>query len=452
MMGPGKSPEAGAPGISGSQWRTVVLASMGGALDYFDFVIYAIFARYISAAFFPNYDPVVSVMLVFVVYAVGFFARPLGGMLLSHFGDRYGRRRVFIVSLLVMSAATFCVGLLPTYQSWGTAATATLVMLRLLQGLSVGGEGPNAQAYVVETVPRRASFVTGVVQFCVSFGILLATLINFILQNVLGPAEIAAYGWRIPFLIGGLLGFGALYLRQSLHETPGFQQMRQKVSRSPVTEVFRDYWAPLASGTLSMAVVGSYNGLLFAYMPVYLTNVAGYAPNQVAGALTIALTVSSCCVLLSAWAGDYIPRHFLVRTGAGLLLLLALPFYAAVAGHQGSLNGMFALAGVAGGFANGVFSCVLADLFPTRVRFSGSALGTNLSTGIFGGLAPLLAGWLIASTGRPVAPAFYLMGCCVLALVASCWLPRYVGQIATMTGAAETAAESASPAIATAIP
>jgi MFS family permease len=178
-----------------------------------------------------------------------------------------------------------------------------------------------------------------------------------------------------------------------------------------------------------LSVVGGYNGLLFAYMPLYLTNVAGYPPTQVAVALNIALAVSSCGVLTSAWFGDRVPRHWLVRTGAVLLLILSLPFYQAVAAHEGNLYVLMALAGVAGAFANGVFAVILTDLFPTRVRFSGSALGNNLAVGIFSGLAPLTVTWLIAATGTPTAPAFYLMTCCVLALIGSFWLPRYTGQI-----------------------
>jgi MHS family proline/betaine transporter-like MFS transporter len=415
--------------ITHSQWKLIILASLGGGLDYFDFVIYAIFARYISAAFFPNFDPVVSTLLVFMVYAVGFFARPIGGMLLSHFGDRYGRRGVFLFSLMVMSGATFCIGLLPTYGMWGTTASVLLVVVRFLQGMSVGGEVPNAQAYVVETMPKRACFVTGVVQFCVSFGILLATLVNFVLQNTLSQPDLASFGWRIPFLIGGFLGLGALYLRRSLEETPGYQRMGQAVAKSPVSEMLRTRWPALVAGFLSMAVVGGYNGLLFAYMPIYLTNVAGYSPGQVATALNIALAVSSCSVLISAWLGDRLPRHWLLRTGALLLLVFGLPFYDAVVAHSVNLNLLLALAAVAGGFANGVFACVLADLFPTRIRFSGSALGTNLATGIFSGLAPLIVTWLISATGTQVAPAYYLMTCCVIALIASLWLPRYAGQI-----------------------
>lgn len=409
--------------------RLLVLASLGGALDYFDFAVYGIFARYIAGAFFPTTDPTVSILLVFLVYAVGYFARPLGAFILSHFGDKYGRRGVFIFGLSVMSVATLCIGLVPTYQQWGIAASVTLVILRILQGLSVGGEIPGAMAYVVETMPKRACFLSGIVQAFVVLGIVLATTLNYFIQHNLSPEQVAEFGWRIPFIVGGVLGFVAFLMRRSLEETPEFSRMKDAPAKFPVAELLSKYSLPLLVGIGVSAGTVAFNAVLFALLPVYLTNILKYNAVDVAGALNIALLFYAGGLLIVGWLGDRIPREWIVRLGAALLLILAFPFFSMLVDHRGSLALWLSLAALAGSLLAGIFACVLADLFPTRVRYTGSALGTNLSSAVLGGFGPLLSTWLISVTGSPSAPAAYVVGLCAIALVASLWLPRYAGQI-----------------------
>jgi hypothetical protein len=184
-------------GIGWPQWRVIILSSLGGALEFYDFVIYSMFAQYIGAAFFPAADPLNSLLLSFTVFAVGYIARPVGGVVFSHFGDKYGRRPVFIVAMLTMSLATTAIGLLPTYAQWGIGASACMVLLRLLQGFSLGGELPGAITYVVETAPRRAGFVAGFVFFCVNSGVALASGLNLTVHKLMAEPDIAAWGWRI---------------------------------------------------------------------------------------------------------------------------------------------------------------------------------------------------------------------------------------------------------------
>ena len=409
--------------------RLITLASLGGALDYFDFAVYGIFARYIAAAFFPATDPVVSILLTFLVYAVGFLARPVGALMLSHFGDKYGRRKAFIVGLSVMSAATLGVGLLPTYQQWGITASLLLVALRILQGMSVGGEIPGAMAYVVETAPTRASFFSGIVQCFVVLGIVLATTINFLLQSYMSAAAVGEIGWRIPFIVGGLLGIVAFLLRRSLEETPQFSRMRKAPSKFPIAEVLSHHARPLLVAVGVGAGTAAFNAVLFALMPVYLVNVLKYDSLVVARALNVSLLFYAAGILAVSWLGDRIPRQWIVRAGAATLFALAYPFFAALRDHSASPALLLSLAALAGSILAGVFACVLADLFPTRVRYTGSAVGTNLSSAIFGGTGPLLSTWLISATGSAVAPAGYVMVLCLLTLAAGAAMPRYAGQI-----------------------
>src|SRR5215212_10956496 len=197
ITGPARS---GPPdGIGAAGWRIVLLASLGGTLEFYDFVIFGIFAKDIADAIFPNPTPLVSLMVSFAAFAAGYLARPIGGIVLSHFGDRYGRRRVFLISIFVMSGATLGMGLVPSFARWGVAASALMVGLRLLQGFCLGGELPGALTYVVETAPRHAPFVCGVVFSCVTLGVAAATGVSLAVRTWLPPDLVPSLGWRLAF-------------------------------------------------------------------------------------------------------------------------------------------------------------------------------------------------------------------------------------------------------------
>src|SRR5882672_10874383 len=183
--------------ISAAGWRIVLLASLGGTLEFYDFVIFGIFAKDIADAIFPNPTPLVSLMVSFAAFAAGYLARPVGGIVLSHFGDRYGRRRVFLISIFVMSGATLGMGLVPSFAMWGTTASVVMVVLRLVQGFCLGGELPGALTYVVETAPRQAPFVCSVVFSCVTLGVAVAAGVSFAVRTWLPTELVASLGWRV---------------------------------------------------------------------------------------------------------------------------------------------------------------------------------------------------------------------------------------------------------------
>jgi MFS family permease len=297
-------------------WRMILLASLGGALEFYDFVVFGVFATAIAAAFFPTANPVVSQMLAYAGFAIGYFARPVGGIVLGHFGDRVGRRIVFTGSMLVVSVVTLAMALLPTYAQCGVAAPLLLLALRLVQGFCLGGEIPGAITYAVETVPQRASLVCGVVFACLNAGVLLATLVNLGAQELLPPAALPGWGWRIGFLVGGLLGLLGFRLRRALEETPAFAQMQRRVARLPLREVIAAHPWPVLVGIAVTAATAGYTGLLFAHMPGYLVRVLHYNPRHVAVALNIGIAAASFGLLAVGWLGDHVPR----RAPAGRLL------------------------------------------------------------------------------------------------------------------------------------
>ena len=420
---------AGSDRVTATAWRIVLLASLGGALEFYDFVIFGIFARDIAEAIFPSSSPLVSLMASFAAFAVGYLARPAGGIVLSHYGDRYGRRRVFLWSVFVMSLATFGMGLVPSHRRWGVAASALMVALRILQGFCLGGELPGALTYVVETAPRIAPFVCGVVFACVTMGVAVATGVSLSLRTLLGPGEVAVYGWRIAFILGGLGGILSFVLRRSLEESPEFARMRSLASRRPFRELVRTHATPVLVGCALLAATACFNGLFFSHLPAYLTSVLQYDPRQAVYSQTVGVVASALGILATGWLGDRVPPRHLLRLGATLLALCAYPFYAALVARTVNLTLLLTLAGLAAGLTNGSFACLLTDLFPTRIRFTGVALVFNISFTIFSGTAPLVATTMIREMGPATAPALLMSGCGLLALVGSLWTERYGGQV-----------------------
>ena len=234
--------------ISAAGWRIVLLASLGGTLEFYDFVIFGIFAKDIADAIFPNPTPLISLMVSFAAFAAGYLARPIGGIVLSHFGDRYGRRRVFLISIFVMSGATLGMGLVPSFATWGPAASVLMVVLRLVQGFCLGGELPGALTYVVETAPRQAPFVCTVVFSCVTLGVAMATGVSLAVRTWLPAELVATLGWRIAFVLGGLGGLLSFALRRSLEESPEFARMKQLASRQPFRELLQTHLGRVAVG------------------------------------------------------------------------------------------------------------------------------------------------------------------------------------------------------------
>jgi MFS family permease len=415
--------------LSAAGWRIVLLASLGGTLEFYDFVIFGVFAKDIADAIFPSTSPLVSLMASFAAFATGYLARPIGGIVLSHYGDRYGRRRVFLISLLVMSAATLSMGLVPTYAQWGVAASVFMVSLRLIQGFCLGGELPGALTYVVETAPRIAPFVCGVVFACVTMGVAVATGVSLSVRTLLDPASVATYGWRIAFVLGGLAGILSFLLRRSLEESPEFARMRSLALRQPFRELIRTHSPNVLLGCAMLAATACFTGLFFSHLPAYLSAVLKYDPRQAVFSQTVGVILHALAILTVGAIAERIHPRQLSRVGASLLLLLAYPFYLTLEARSANLTLILAVAGLCGGFANGTFAVLLTDLFPTRIRFSGVALGFNIAFTIFSGMAPLVATTLIRETRSLAAPGLLMAGCAVLTLIGTFSSTRYGGNV-----------------------
>jgi len=417
-------------GISRSQWRVIVLSSLGGALEFYDFVVYSMFANYIGKAFFPASSAVTSQLLSWTVFAVGYLARPLGGIIFSHFGDRYGRRKVFITAMLLMSLSTVSMGLLPGYEKLGIAASILMVCLRLLQGFCLGGELPGAITYVVETAPRTAGFATGFIFFCVNSGVFVASALALVIHLFFTENEVAGGWWRAGFLFGGFLGFISFYLRLSLQETKEFQNLKHSaISRRPLADLLKTQPASVFVAVSTMIATAAFNGLLFAAPSLLPGIIGGYTATEASKAQNICLLLLSFGLITVAWLGDKVPRRYLLMLGSGALTLFSVPYFQALAEHTTNLWTLALLAGLTASFVNGPMCATAADLFPTRIRFSGVAVSFNLAFSIFSGIAPLTATALVAATGSKAAPGYYMSACALLTFIGTFVLQRFDGRI-----------------------
>jgi len=276
-----------------------------------------------------------------------------------------------------------------------------------------------------------APFVCSVVFACVTMGVALGTTIALIVGKVLTPADAALYGWRNAFIIGGLLGLASFWLRRSFEESPEFAELKRlaAASKEPIGELVRTRPGQIVVGIAAQAVTASFAGLFFAYMPAYLTAVARYDASTAVFAQTYGVVLHAALILGIGWLADHYPPYLLNRFGAILLALGAYPFYAALSAHSVNIVVLMTMAAFAGAFVNGTFAFVTADLFPTRIRFSGVAVVQNISQTAFGGTAPLVATALVRDLQSPIAPAVVVIACGVMTFVGSFYAARSAGQV-----------------------
>jgi MHS family proline/betaine transporter-like MFS transporter len=265
----------------------------------------------------------------------------------------------------------------------------------------------------------------------VTLGVAVATGVSLSVRTFMDPALVPIYGWRIAFILGGLGGVLSFVLRRSLEESPEFERMRSLAARQPFAELLKTHRPHVLIGCALLAGTAGFNGLFFSHLPAYLSGVLQYDPRQAVLSQTVGVIASSIAILVTGWLGDRIPPRYLLRAGVGLLLVFAIPFYAALESRAMNLTVLCTLAGLVAGLTNGSFAVLLTDLFPTRVRFTGVALVFNVSFTLFSGTAPLVATSLIGETGSNTSPAYMMIVSAALALIGSLWVGRHGGNVLT---------------------
>lgn len=414
------------PRLKRQDYTTLSLAALGGALEFYDFIIFVFFAAVIGELFFPPDIPEwLRQMQTFGIFAAGYLARPLGGIVMAHFGDKIGRKKMFSLSILLMALPTLAMGALPVYDTLGLAAPILLLLLRLLQGAAIGGEVPGAWVFVAEHVPaKRIGFACGTLTAGLTAGILLGSLVATLITTLLPVAAIADYGWRIPFFLGGIFGLIAMYLRRWLHETPVFREMQQRKALAETLPIK----AILAHHKRGIVVSMLLTWLLSACIVVVILMAPALLQKQhhIAAALTLQANSLATVMLI---IGCIISGLLVDRFGAGKILtvgsvLLAISswlFFQLAADSAASLFITYAIAGLSVGVV-GVVPFVMVSAFPAAVRFTGISFSYNVAYAIFGGLTPICVTLIMPLT--PMAPALYVLGLSAMGLAVGLWLSK----------------------------
>lgn len=416
---------AGVPhrSLNREDYKTLGLSALGGTLEFYDFVVFVFFANVIGSLFFPAEMPDwLRQLQTLGIFAAGYLARPIGGILIAHFGDILGRKKMFTLSVFLMALPTLIIGLLPTYESWGIAAPILLLLMRVMQGAAIGGEMPGAWVFVAEHAPaKRYGFAIGSLTSGITGGIFLGSIIGVWLNSTYSSAEVHDWAWRIPFLLGGVFGLVSVYLRKFLHETPIFQEMqaRKQVDRElPIKTILREHRqacvvVALMTWILSTAVV-----VVILFTPSYLQKVFHIVPAMALKANAVATVTLTLGCVFWGWLSDRIGTRGAMILGWGGMAATTYLFYLNLPGTEASLVCTYATVGFFVGSIS-LLPVVGVRAFPPQVRFTGLSFAYNMAYAVFGGLTPMLVSvWQQADI---MAPAHYVAAMGVLGVAMGFW-------------------------------
>lgn len=402
--------------LNRQDYKTLSLAALGGALEFYDFIIFVFFAVVIGELFFPADIPEwLRQFQTFGIFAAGYLARPLGGIIMAHFGDLIGRKRMFTLSILLMALPTLLIGLLPTYATLGIAAPLLLLLLRILQGAAIGGEVPGAWVFVAEHVPvRRVGVACGTLTAGLTAGILLGSLVATAINRGMSPAEVSDWGWRLAFVLGGAFGIVAMYLRRWLHETPVFAEMQANKALAeelPLKTVLRNHKGSVLISMLLTWLLSAGIVVVILMTPTYLQKVHGISPADALTANSLAILALTLGCIFYGRLIDALGSGPTFMLGSLLLAGASYAFYHGLAAGMDQLIPLYMLAGFAVGVV-GAVPYVMVNAFPAVVRFSGLSFSYNVAYAIFGGLTPMLVTlWM---KNDVLAPSHYVVSLSVL--------------------------------------
>jgi MFS transporter, MHS family, proline/betaine transporter len=405
-----------------SKQKTVAAGMIGNVLEWYDFAIYGYFAAQIGRHFFPHQDPVAQLLSAFGVFAVGYVMRPIGGALIGHIGDRFGRRAALTFSAVSMAIPTFLIGLLPGYATIGVAAPVALTLLRMVQGLSVGGEYTSSMVFVVEHAPEgRRGLMGALTSSGTHAGMLLGSAVGAGFAATMSGAALEAWGWRIPFLLGLVVGIAGYVVRRNVQET----LPAGGPTRAPIVETLRDHWRVVLNiaGWTAFNAVSLYVAVI--YVVSWLQTADGIAPARALEINTFSIAVTLPITLAAGWISDRVGRKPILLLATILGFVAALPLWWLM--HHTSVElallGQLGLVAIVGLFI-GANPTTMVEYVPTSVRCTALALGFNVAQGVIGGLTPLAAAWLVERTGDELAPAFLIMATAVISFLVIVRIPE----------------------------
>ncbi|MGE8063227.1 MFS transporter [Pseudomonas sp. NPDC089547] len=409
--------------------KVTAAAAVGNFVEWFDFAVYGFLATVIAKQFFTSSDPNAALLQTFAVFAVAFALRPLGGIVFGGLGDRLGRKRVLSMTVLMMAASTTVIGLLPTYESIGILAPILLTLTRCVQGFSAGGEYAGACAYLMEHSPNdKRGWYGSFIPVSTFAAFASAAVMAYLLNASLPEEAMSQWGWRVPFLVAAPLGVVGLYLRWRMEETPTFQQAmcgKEASEHSPLKETLKQHGGTMAKlgAFISLTALSFY--MFTTYFATYLQLVGNLSRAQALMVSTIALLFAAgACPAAGAFSDRFGRRRTVGFTCLWVILSVFPAYWLASSGSVGAAVVGVILLAIGAVFSGVVTATLLSEAFPTRTRYTASAITYNVAYTLFGGTAPLVATWLINVTGSSIAPAFYLVLISLLALVGGLSLPE----------------------------
>ncbi|MCL2897313.1 MULTISPECIES: glycine betaine/L-proline transporter ProP [Brenneria] len=409
--------------------KAITAAALGNAMEWFDFGVYGFVAYALGRVFFPGADPGVQMIAALATFSVPFLVRPLGGVFFGAMGDKFGRQKVLSVTIIIMAVSTFCIGLIPSYASIGIWAPILLLLAKLAQGFSVGGEYTGAAIFVAEYSPdRKRGFLGSWLDFGSIAGFVLGAGVVVLISSIVGEADFLEWGWRIPFFIAGPLGLIGIYLRHALEETPAFQQHVDKLDKDSkdslqsapkvsFREIATKQWRGLLMCVGVVIVTNVTYYMLLTYMPSYLSHSLHYSEDHgVMIIIAVMLGMLFVQPVMGLMSDRFGRKPFIICGSIGLFLLSIPSFILINSGVIGLIFcGLLILAVLLNSFT-GVMASILPALFPTHIRYSALAISFNISV-LVAGFTPTAAAWLVESTGNLYMPAYYLMVIAVIGLV-----------------------------------
>lgn len=408
--------------LSSQDYKTLSLSAFGGALEFYDFIIFVFFSKVIGSLFFPADMPVwLSQLQTFGIFAAGYLARPFGGIVMAHFGDLFGRKRMFTLSILLMAIPTLLIGCLPTYATVGYFAPVFLLILRVCQGLAVGGEIPGAWTFVAEHVPKdKVGLACGTLTSGLTLGIFLGSVVSILMQSNFDAIQMHDGAWRIPFIVGGIFGFIAMYLRQWLKETPIFLEMQKREAKEvskklPIWDVLSNCLPQTVISILLTWVLSAGIMVIIVTSHVYLQGQFGFAEIDVSISRLLATAGLAIGCVFYGYLADKFSIGKLIATGCFVIALATILFLVSLSGGREMLYITYPIVGFSVGIV-GAFPYYMVRAFPANIRYSGVAFSFNISYAITGALTSFLIP-ILANFFSKYAAGFYVIGVSVLGAV-----------------------------------
>lgn len=404
-----------------SKKKLIFSSGIANSFEWYNYALCGHLATILSDKFFPENDPSIQILNGFLLFAIGYVARPLGGVIFGIVGDKLGRKKALTASIMCMAYPTALISILPTYETVGITATILMVIIRMLQGLSMGGALTGSVSFLMEHTDKKERGLLGSVPMAsISVGILAGSLITFLIKIYLNDADFENWGWRIPFFLGIFIVFAAKYINNNMDETPKFESIQEndKILKSPLSKALKSNWKDI----LISIAINSTGSVLFYMQAIYMVNYLalerGLSEIDLSYLINISYVIIMAFTMISGWLSDKIGRIKLYRIQLVLLAFSCVSLLSLVEnGSIGEIWVAMIILGIFAGMYIGAEPILQAELFPTNIRNTSLSISYNISTSIFGGLTPYVLQLLLIKTKSLSAGAYYLIACTILSFI-----------------------------------